>query len=113
MCDTSNGYKNRETFDAILWLDNESSSYNLMKEWAEELLEDNPADERGDLGSAYYAMSTRVKEYFDELNDYDNLTRETFLMLMDIGSLYRVSWREIGERYIDQVIEDSRFTSVQ
>jgi len=111
MCDTSNGYKNRETFDVITWLDNEESSQNLMKEWAQELLEDNPADEQGDLGSAYYAMGARVKEYFDELNDYDNLTRETFLMLMDIGSLYRVSWREIGERYINQVIEESQFTN--
>ena len=111
MCDTSNGYKNRETFDVITWLDNEESSQNLMKESARELLEDNPADEQGDLGSAYYAMGERVKEYFDVLNDYDNLTRETFLMLMDIGSLYRVSWREIGERYIDQVIEDNHFTN--
>ena len=111
MCEEYNGYKNRETFDVITWLDNEELSQNLMKEWAEELLEDNPADERGDLSSAYYEMSTRVKDYFNELNDYDNLTRETFLMLMDIGSLYRVSWREIGERYIDQVIEDSRFSN--
>jgi len=27
--------------------------------------------------------------------------------------LYRVSWREIGERYINQIIEDSQIASVQ
>jgi hypothetical protein len=109
MCQESNGYKNRETFDVIIYLDNDERLQSMMKELATRVLADNPADERGDLGSAYYELGDLAQSYFEELNDFDNLTRETFVMLMDIGSLFRVSWREIGEKYINQIIEDYKF----
>jgi hypothetical protein len=110
MCEESNGYKNRETFDVITYLDNEERLQSMMKELATRVLAETTfADERGDLGLAYYELGDLAQSYFEELNDFDNLTRETFVMLMDIGSLFRVSWREIGEKYINQIIEDYKF----
>lgn len=50
-----------------------------------------------------------VREYLDELFDLDThdgiLPREVYLMVQDIGSLWRVDWHSVGEHYLTTVRE--------
>jgi hypothetical protein len=42
-----------------------------------------------------------VESYVGELLNYENLNPTTYSMLTDIGSLYRVNWREVAEGFAE------------
>ena len=93
-----NGWSNRETWATNLWITNE---YSLAKDfeifWSElhqeddEMLETTPAMVR--------QFADYIEETIEELLSFENMTRSTYSMLTDIGSLYRVNWYEIAKTY--------------
>jgi len=95
MCEEYNGWSNRETWATALWLDNDQNSQEAVQSLAEAAHAEHGEDkalERHYLGEA-------IRELVEDMTSLENLTRETYLMLTDIGSLYRVDWREVAESY--------------
>lgn len=87
-----NGWTNRETWAAALHINNDEGLINPLSEVAK--LHDNLND-----------MAEEVEGFISEVLDFDNIStnRNAFLMLQDIGSLYRVNWREIAESIMSEV----------
>jgi hypothetical protein len=94
-----NGWSNRETWATMLHIDNDEGLLEIALDFARQELEGHDKDEEI---NAYY-LGNQLSEWVQE----DLLTRENvgannglWLMLTDIGSLYRVNWQEIAETLI-------------
>ncbi len=105
MSDKYNGWTNRETWAAHLWLANDQSTHEF---WADEIeglkraswtanLKGHPCMASWVRGT----LATRLKEEFanitqDAMQRDGVLTARAFQVLHDIGSLWRVNWDEIA-----------------
>jgi hypothetical protein len=92
MCQEYNGWTNRETWATALHITNDGGLINPLNEVAK--LHDNLND-----------MADEIEAFISEVLEFDNIStnRSAFLMLQDIGSLYRVNWREIAESIMSEV----------
>jgi hypothetical protein len=93
MCDQFNGWTNRETWATKLHLDNDEA----LNEYAWEYARAN---------ANAYELGETLKNWIEEdLLTLENIAgnRGLWLMLTDIGSLYRVDWREIAQAYLDEI----------
>jgi hypothetical protein len=93
MCEEYNGWSNRETWATKLHLDNDQSLNEYAWEFA------RAYDQAYELGQV-------IKNWIEEdLLILENIAgnRGLWLMLTDIGSLYRVNWREIAQAYLDEI----------
>lgn len=86
-----NGWSNRETWAAYLWITNEEPLY---KE-AISIVRGNYEHNRRDS----------LQEFIGELLSWENMTPDRYMMRDDIGSLWRVDWREIVKHLIDDPVE--------
>jgi hypothetical protein len=91
-----NGWTNRETWATNLWIENEYALakdlevfYMEMHQDGDELLETTPEMVR--------QFADYIEQVITELLSFENMTRSTYSMLTDIGSLYRVNWYEIAQ----------------
>jgi hypothetical protein len=91
-----NGWTNRETWATALHIDNDEGLLAPILEVAQ--LHDNLTD-----------LAEEIENFIEEVLDFDNVStnRNAFSMLTDIGSLYRVNWREIAENYFTKKEEVS------
>lgn len=106
MCEECNGWSNRETWAMALHLDNEEGLSSEMVDLTR--LEIEGHDE-GEVINPYH-LGERMREWIeDEVLDFDNvsLNRHAFIMLTDVGSLYRVNWKEIADNYINTFRENT------
>jgi len=104
MCEKHNGWTNRETWAMALHLDNDQGLCDEMLDLAKQEIDGH--DEGEEINS--YHLGERMKDWIEgEVLDFDNvsLNRNAYIMLTDIGSLYRVEWREVADHYLDQVKE--------
>jgi len=88
-----NGWTNRETWATKLHLDNNPTLNEIAWEYA------RAYDQAYELGQV-------LKNWVEEdLLTFESVTGGQWLwtMLTDIGSLYRVNWREIGQSYLDEI----------
>ena len=102
MCEEFNGWSNRETWAMALWIDNDYSLYTTATEYARGEIEGH---DQGEEINPYY-LGESLKNYIEEdLLTFDNVSsnKDLWLMLTDVGSLYRVNWREIAGHYLDQI----------
>jgi hypothetical protein len=102
MCETYNGWTNRETWATKLHLDNDES----LNEYAWEYARDAVAGyDAGNAASAYDLGETLKNWVEEDLLTLENVAgnRGLWLMLTDIGSLYRVNWQEIAQAYIGDI----------
>ncbi len=102
-----NGWTNRETWATMLHINNDPALYEIAMEYARQEIE-----EYGE--QALYELAQTIQNWIEE----DLLTRENiagneglWLMLSDIGSLYRVEWREIAESLMETVINEKKVTA--
>ena len=100
MSEEYNGWTNRETWAANLWIDNERGLYDLIQQLARE--EINGHDE-GETINPYF-LGQRIEGLFDEMfSDIAEMNQAGLNMLKDIGSLYRVNWDEIATAILDEL----------
>jgi hypothetical protein len=78
------GWTNLETWAAALWINNDEAMQELARTYA---AMDNYGEE----------LETWVEELRIEAIDGGNEYRDTRLMFADIGSLWRVNWKEIRD----------------
>lgn len=90
-----NGWTNRETWATMLHIDNDEGLLLPLVEVAQR--HENVRE-----------VAEEVEAFITEdVLTFDNVStnRNAFLMLTDIGSLYRVNWQEIAQSLLDNVKE--------
>lgn len=105
-----NGWSNRETWATMLHIDNDQALFEIAMDYARQELEGH---DEGEEINPYYLGET-IKSWIED----DLLTRENiagneglWLMLSDIGSLYRIDYREIADSLISNVLEEERINA--
>ena len=92
-----NGWKNYETWNVALWIDNEQGSYSQRCEMAQEAY--NDAD--GDMDDATRNLADSLKDWIEEMNP---LASEASLFSDLLGAaLSEVDWWEIAENFLEDV----------
>jgi hypothetical protein len=106
MCEKYNGWINRETWATALWLDNEQSTQEVMQLMAEE------------YGKETNLLPDMIEDFVTELLDMESVLsappaqrKELISMSKDIGSLYRVDWKEIAEHYLSGIKTEQEVTA--
>ena len=101
-----NGWTNRETWATALHIDNDQGLLETALDYAREE-EIEHADDDSEMEARNCLAN--VLEYWitNDLLTLENISgnHPLWLMLTDIGSLYRVNWRELADHYLDQVRE--------
>jgi hypothetical protein len=102
MCDEYNGWTNRETWAVKLHRDNDEALNDYAWEYARHWEE--ASEER-----STYDLGQDLKNWIEEdLLTLENIAgnRGLWLMLTDIGSLYRVNWLEIAQTYAEELAQE-------
>jgi intracellular sulfur oxidation DsrE/DsrF family protein len=95
--DTHNGWTNRETWCANLYMDNDEGFYNDVKDMAEK------------LNFVISDVENFIKDKFEALSEMvldGEATHTLRSMMLDIGSLYRVDFREIAEHVCEDGLSE-------
>ena len=121
--DEYNGWTNRETWAASLHLSNDFGLYEMVNGWANDARREAVAFgqvdtdmlervgwtvESGTVGR----LADMLKDYFEGLRtDIIDATgplgaeilptREGVMMLLEVGSLWRVDWRELASNWLE------------
>jgi hypothetical protein len=109
-----NGWSNRETWATALWINNDHGLYELASENICQLfLENMDIDDRENgYMDGLIAAEDWLKDWVEDLFSFDywadmgGMTRDIYSMISDIGSLYRVNFREIAENWLDDEIAE-------
>jgi hypothetical protein len=103
MCQEYNGWTNRETWAVNLWLTNDYGMCKDLEIYFQELHQDGDEviETTPEMMRNY---ADYLESYVGELLEFENLNRTTYSMLTDIGSLYRVNWREIAEGFAEALV---------
>ena len=104
MCDEYNGWTNRETWAVALYTDSEQFVQEAVNAMAVATYEEHGEDK----ASALVELEQDIEALWDEaFSDIENMDYSSLNMLKDIGSLYRVNWREIAESYLYEAIKEA------
>lgn len=102
-----NGYENRETWAAHLHLSNDNSSYEYVMEAMRGIaheINQGPDPEHTD-------KKTKMRHEFEDWlrgtmealweTPVESLSPDSWRMILDVGSLWRVNWREVAEGFLE------------
>jgi hypothetical protein len=97
-----NGWTNRETWATALHINNDQGLYETMKEYTEHALTECDSE------PVMCLEETLENWIIEDLLTLENLAGNEglFSMLTDIGSLYRVNWREIAESFLSDMKQE-------
>lgn len=96
------GWTNRETWATALHIDNDQGLLEIALDYARTERKEHQEDGT----DAVYYLAETLEGWFDDISgDFTELSLNAYNMLRDIGSLYRVNWRELAEHYLDQARE--------
>lgn len=100
-----NGWTNRETWATMLHIDNDQWLQETALNYAREEVQGH---DKGEEINPYYLGETIKNWIEEELLTLENVSeiRGLWLMLTDIGSLYRVNYKEIAEALLSYVKEE-------
>jgi hypothetical protein len=93
MCEQYNGWTNRETWAVALHINNDEGLLSPILEVAQ-------------LHESVGGLADEIEVFINEVLDFDNVStnRNAFMMLQDIGSLYRVNWYEIAGSFAEEKV---------
>ena len=99
-----NGWSNRETWATALWIDNDQWLLETALDYAKQEIDGH---DEGEEINPYHLGETLKSWLEDDLLTLENIAgnQSLFNMLTDIGSLYRIDWRELAESYLEQARE--------
>jgi hypothetical protein len=100
------GWTNRETWCANLWIENEQGLSEIVADYARQELEGH--DEGEEINP--YHLGEVIRDFIEnQVLTYSEVkgSEQVFTMLTDIGSLYRVKWEEMAKYYLDVVRENT------
>lgn len=102
MCNEYNGWTNRETWATALHINNDEGLYNQAREMASEYAKQRDEASIANESWLFAQYCDQIENFIDDLFDenWDNLKA----MRNDIGSLYRVNWREIAESFVEEKV---------
>lgn len=111
---TYEGWSNRETWCANLWLSNDQGLYLMTLELARESLQEAEPHPDGIWDretNARSILADRLRDTFEEWEhgegEYDYTpTPELYKMLRDIGSTYRIDWLELAADWIIGALDE-------
>jgi hypothetical protein len=114
MCEQYNGWTNRETWALLLWVNNDQGLQESAMDYALTAYEEHKAEEESeDAGAittdAVNCLADTLEEWVtEELLTFESIKESPalFNMLTDIGSLYRINWRETAVSFIEDAIEE-------
>lgn len=88
-----NGWTNRETWATALHINNDEGLLSPILEVAQ-------------LHTNITELADEIEAFVEEVLSFDNIStnRNAFLMLTDIGSLYRVNWYEIAGTFMGEKV---------
>ena len=101
--ETYNGWANRETWALMLHINNDQWLQETALDYAKVALEEH-TEEGETEADALYCLTDTVENWITEdLLTLENISGNQGLwsMLTDIGSLYRIDWREVSQALID------------
>lgn len=116
--DTYQGWTNRETWATALWLGNDEGIYTELRSRLKgahyyQPSDDHPVCEVCGQSIISDAPHPRpddiVKDFVEELRDSleDCHCPTLRSMFDDIGSLWRVDWRDIADYWVDEIVPDA------
>jgi hypothetical protein len=101
---TYNGWKNYETWNVALWIDNDQGTYNERCRIVAECIEDAPSMEQvprvwTSQQAARYSLADRLKDWVES----DMIPDLGSSMAADLlaAALSEVDWEEIAENWLD------------
>lgn len=119
MCNENyNGWTNRETWATMLHIDNDQGLLEQAFDYAQTTIEHHPSDDEGagqmdQVSCLAESIENWISDMLnpqwwrDELDD--EMTRGAELMRDDIGSLWRVNWREIATAILENHKENRNY----
>ena len=93
--ETYNGWTNRETWAANLHITNDQGLYESAREYVQDSLDAAGAD-KGSHTAAY-----ALEEWFEGITEDFPDGEGIQMMVRDIGSVWRVNWREVAEGLLE------------
>ena len=113
--ETYNGWTNRETWAVSLHLNNDEGLYHDLARILEEaFLEDLDRETREGRISGESSAVESLSEWVEEIlscsywEENGGMPRGIQLMKDDVGSLWRVNWREIVEAELEEEIQATK-----
>ena len=108
MCEEYNGWTNRETWATALHINNDQGLYERVQEMTKNTAEEfkGEPDEQDGTNSLGEAIENLIEEILDTEEIFSaspEQRRELINMSKDIGSFYRVNWREIAESFLSEI----------
>lgn len=99
-----NGWSNRETWATALHINNDQALLEIALNYAKQEIEGH---DKGEEINTYHLGQALESWLVDDLLTFEKVRekRDLWLMLTDMGSLYRVNWRELADHYLDQARE--------
>lgn len=102
---TYNGWKNYETWNVALWIDNDQGSYNERIRLAQEAWDEAEADRSFTrLEQAQFDLADKLKDWIEEQNPLAN-DASLFSDLLN-AALSEVDWMEIAENWLEDIDKD-------
>jgi len=104
-----NGWKNYETWNVALWIDNDQGSYSQRQEMAQDAWDNTDASEDQETRSneARNALADSLESWVDEMNPINESSMFADLLS---AALREVDWHEIAENFLEDVDKETADT---
>ena len=96
-----NGWTNRETWATALHIDNDFGTYTMRNEWIEEIRSEE-TDAVRQVSDLAHQLENWLDVVAQNLTDGQPVARELRMMLDEIGSRWRVNYREIAKNWLSE-----------
>ena len=101
MSEGYNGWKNYETWNVALWIDNDQSTYYTRQEMAQQAYDDAEQDDEDErMREATRELAQALENWIDEMRP--PMEASMFADLLG-AALSEVDWYEIAENFLEDV----------